>query len=68
MSQFTTLPAAIYQDGRHDVGQLKYQRILSSASVLDVNYGQIRTPFPQEVRPVGRHKHDRLRYRHAGAV
>ena len=52
VSQFTTLPAAIYQDGRHNVWQAKYQRVLNKAAMLDVNFGYITTPFPQFYGPL----------------
>jgi len=50
ISQFVRPEASYHQDGRHEVGQAKYERILGSNALMEINYGQLATPFPLAYR------------------
>ena len=60
ISQFIRPEASYKQDGRHEVWQGKYERIVSPTMLLEASYGQLATPFPLRLSRRGRRQHHRL--------
>ena len=50
ISQFIRPEASYKQDGRHEVWQGKYERIVSPTMLFEASYGQLATPFPLAYR------------------
>jgi hypothetical protein len=52
IGEFVLPEAAWRQDGRHEVYQGKYDRVISSTALLEVNAGALATPFPLAYGPL----------------